>query len=178
SLQDSQRNLNSWLSQLNDPHESALRRVMENVDAIQDKTRAVLGANIDFQKLSGQYAASQKALQDCLNALSSEQAVLTKKLEPVGDLRQLTPTLAARVQAVSGVGSSWLASGAGGPQTLIIPKSQFSTFLQTLFGSISADSTSRDVAALSKQILANPMSLAQLLPNSKMIEVGQGSDGF
>jgi hypothetical protein len=178
SLQASQQNLNSWLSQLNDPHESALRRVMENIDTIQDKTRAVLEANLDFHKLTDQYTAAQKSLQDSLNSLSSEQAVLSKKLESVGDLRQLSPELAQRVQAVSGQGSSWLASGAGGPQTLIIPKSQFSTFLNQLFGSMSADSTSRDIASLSAQILQNPMALAQLLPNSKMVEVGQGSDGF
>ncbi len=178
SLQASQQNLNSWLAQLNDPHESALRRVMENIDTIQDKTRAVLEANIDFQKLTEQYKQAQKSLQDSLNGLGTEQVVLSKKLETVGDLRQLSPDLAARVQAVSGQGSSWLATGAGGPQTLIIPKSQFSTFLSQLFGSISTDSTSRDIASLSAQILANPMALAQLLPNTKMIEVGQGSDGF
>lgn len=170
--------VSGWLKQLNDPHESALRRVTENLSAIQDKTRAVLETNIEHHKLTDQYDGAKKALEQALNELNAEQAILSKKLEVVGDLRQLSPDLARRIQAASGQGSSWLATGPGGPQTIVIPKSQFSSFLSQLFGAISADSTARDIVGMREEILKNPMSLAQLLPNTKMVEVGQGSDGF
>ncbi|MEK7746745.1 MAG: hypothetical protein AAB576_08775, partial [Elusimicrobiota bacterium] len=40
-LEDNRRKLSGWMSQLNSPQESALKRVAEDVRAIQEKTRAV-----------------------------------------------------------------------------------------------------------------------------------------
>src|SRR5262249_10576776 len=47
AVQDQRRTVTNWLRQLDDPRESAMDRVRQNMSAIQDRTRAVLEANID-----------------------------------------------------------------------------------------------------------------------------------
>ncbi|MBI5209140.1 MAG: hypothetical protein HY927_04110 [Elusimicrobia bacterium] len=168
----------NWLAQLNDPHESALNRVAQNISAIQEKTRAVVEANVNYHEFKDAYEGANKHLQETLAALSREQTAFFRLLEEVGDVSTLNPALAGRVTETVRQGSSWLATGAQGPQTLIIPKSRFSNFLGQLFSSVEPESSSRDIVALRNEILKNPMALAQLLPNSKMVEVGEGSDGF
>ncbi|PIR15844.1 MAG: hypothetical protein COV48_12120, partial [Elusimicrobia bacterium CG11_big_fil_rev_8_21_14_0_20_64_6] len=113
-----------------------------------------------------------------LKALGVERAALDKELEPVGDLGRLSPELARRVSAVGQSSSVWLAENRGGPQTMVIPKSQLERFLSQLFGALSADSAARDLVAIREQILKDPRALSQLLPGTKMVEVGEGTDGF
>jgi hypothetical protein len=167
-----------WLAQLNAPEESALNRVAQNISAVQEKTRAVVESNFDYQKASEIYQSANKKLSETLAALSREQSALFQLLETAGDVSSLHPDLAPRVAEVVHQGTSWLAARPGGPQTIIIPKSGFSGFLDQLFSSFQPESSARDIAALRAEILKNPMALAQLLPNSKMVQVGEGANGF
>ena len=43
------------------------------------------------------------------------------------------------------------------------------------FASFSAESSARDIVALREEILKNPAALSQRLPNSKMVEIGEGA---
>ncbi len=167
-----------WLQQLDNPNETALARVGENLSAIQDKTRAVLETNIEARRAESARDAASKAVAQTLKALGAERAALDKELEPVGDLGRLSPELAGRVEAVGRTGPAWLAENRGGPQTMVIPKSQFERFLNQLFGALSADGAAQDLASLREQILKDPRALASLLPGTKMVEVGEGTDGF
>jgi len=167
-----------WLGQLDNPNESALSRVAQNISSIQDRTKAVLETNIDARRAERSRDAASKAVADTLKALTAERAALDKSLEPIGDLGRLSPEVAARVTAIGRAGPAWLAENRGGPQTMVIPKSQFERFLTQLFGALSADSAARDLAGLREQIMKDPRALSQLLPGTKMVEVGEGTDGF
>ena len=167
-----------WLGQLNSPNESALSRVAQNISTIQDKTRAVLETNVSARAAERSRDKASAAVDAALKSLSIERAALDQDLGPVGDLARLGPALSARTRDAVGQNGAWLAAGPGGPQTLVIPKSQLSAFLGSLFGGLSADQASANVASLSGQILKDPAALAQLIPGSKVIPVGQGPDGF
>ncbi|MBI4677536.1 MAG: hypothetical protein HY748_08135 [Elusimicrobia bacterium] len=168
----------NWLSQLNSPEESALNRVAQNISAVQEKTRVLVETNFDYHKAEDAYKEANKKLTETLAVLSREQTALYQLLEAAGDVSNLHPDLAPRVAEVVRQGTSWLAAGPGGPQTIIIPRSGFSGFLDALFSSFQPESSARDIVALREEILKNPMALAQLLPNSKMVQLGEGANGF
>lgn len=177
-IQEQRTTVVGWLQQLDNPNETALARVAQNISTIQDKTRAVLETNIEARRAERARDAASKAVEATLKALGVERAALDKKLEPIGDLGRLTPELAARVTAVGSTGPAWLAENRGGPQTMVIPKSQFEKFLSQLFGALSADTAARDLVNLRESILKDPRALSSLLPGTKMVEVGEGTDGF
>ncbi|MCM2303095.1 MAG: hypothetical protein NDJ72_00215 [Elusimicrobia bacterium] len=177
-IQEQRTTVVGWLQQLDNPNETALSRVAQNISSIQDRTRAVLETNIEARRAERARDAAAKAVADVLKELGAERAALDRELEPVGDLGRLSPALAGRVSAVGRTGPAWLAENRGGPQTMVIPKSQFERFLSQLFGALSADAAARDLAAIREQILKDPRALSQLLPGTKMVEVGEGTDGF
>lgn len=167
-----------WLKRLDDPNESALSRVMQNVSAIQDKTRAVLETNVaarDAQRKRDQAAA---AVESTLRALAAERSSLDQALDGVGDLARLGPELAARTREAVGQGGAWVAESPGGAASLVIPRAQLSSFLGTLLSSLSSGAAAQDIAALRADILKDPSALARLIPGSKVIPVGDGPDGF
>ncbi|HXT02473.1 MAG TPA: hypothetical protein VN915_17500 [Elusimicrobiota bacterium] len=176
---DSQRTeVLGWLQQLNNPNESALARVSENLSAIQDKTRTVLESNVQARAAEQARDKASAAMEAALNSLSAERSALDGQLNSVGDLSRLGPALAARTREAVGQDGAWIAEGPGGPQTLVIPKSQLGEFLSTLFGGLSSGQAAANVASLSANILKDPAALAQLIPGSKVVPVGQGPDGF
>ncbi|MFH2204880.1 MAG: hypothetical protein ABIJ96_17345 [Elusimicrobiota bacterium] len=176
-LLDQKKTVLGWLKQLNDPHESALRRVADNLSAIQDKTRGVLESNINYQKNKKSFDSAATRLQETLQALEREQSALGESIEGI-DLADLSPVLADRIEQIGLGGPAWLANSSRGPQSLIIKKSEFSNFLGMLFGSFEGESSARDMYRLREELLKNPMALAQLLPNSRMLELGDDPDGF
>ncbi|MDP3544356.1 MAG: hypothetical protein Q8T11_17975 [Elusimicrobiota bacterium] len=177
-IQEQRTTVVGWLQQLDNPNETALARVAQNISAIQDRTRSVLETNIEARRAERARDAAAQAVSEILKELGAERAALDRELEPVGDLGRLSPALAGRVSAVGRTGPAWLAENRGGPQTMVIPKSQFERFLSQLFGALTADAAARDLAAIREQILKDPRALSQLLPGTKMVEVGEGTDGF
>ena len=167
-----------WLGQLNSPNESALSRIAQNISTIQDKTRAVLETNVSAREAERSRDKAAAAVDATLKSLSLERAGLDSDLGPVGDLARLGPALSARTRDAVGQNGAWIAEGPSGPSTLVIPKSQLSAFLGSLFSGLSADQASANVASLSGEILKDPAALARLIPGSKVIPVGQGPDGF
>src|SRR6185312_14800355 len=176
---DSQRaEVVGWLGQLNNPNESALSRVAQNISTIQDKTRAVLETNVSAREAERSRDKAAAAVDEALKSLSLERSALDQDLGPVGSLDRLGPALSARTRDAVGQNGAWIAEGPTGPSTLVIPKSQLSAFLGSLFGGLTADQASANVASLSGEILKDPTALARLIPGSKVIPVGQGPDGF
>jgi len=178
AIQEQRATVVGWLQQLDNPNETALSRVAQNISSIQDKTRSVLETNIEARRAERARDGASKAVSAALKSLGAERAALDVALEPVGDLGRLSPELARRVSAVGRTGPAWLAENRGGPQTMVIPKSQFEKFLSQLFGALSADSAARDLVAMRELIMKDPRALSQLLPGTKMVEVGEGTDGF
>jgi hypothetical protein len=176
---DSQRSeVVGWLGQLNSPNESALSRVAQNISTIQDKTRAVLETNVQARAAERARDKAAASVEGVLRNLAAERTGLDGDLGGVGDLARLGPELSARTREAVGQNGAWIAEGAGGPQTLVIPKSQLSAFLGSLFSGLSAGQATANVASLSSEILKDPAALARLIPGSKVIPVGQGPDGF
>ncbi|MDE2293330.1 MAG: hypothetical protein KGL53_14710, partial [Elusimicrobia bacterium] len=175
---DSQRTeVTGWLQQLNNPDESAMNRISENLSAIQDKTKAVLEACVQRADAKKRYDAAAAVLQETLDGLQRERGALSAALKGI-DLRDLSADTERRVEALGLGGSAWLAPGPSGQGAIVIKKSQFASFLSTLFGGFDAESSSRDLAQMRSELLKNPLALAQLLPNSRMMQVGDDADGF
>ncbi|MBI5595336.1 MAG: hypothetical protein HY928_04520, partial [Elusimicrobia bacterium] len=166
-----------WLRQLNDPHETAMRRVADNLSRLQERTRAVLESNIKQHDAKKSYDAAAAALQATLKALEAERGALSDALHGV-DLGDLSEGVARRVESVGLGGSAWLAAGPRGRGALVVKKSEFASFLSALFGSFAPDASARDIVRLRTELLKNPMALAQLLPNSRMLELGDDPNGF
>lgn len=167
-----------WLAQLNDPRESALARVAQNLSTIQEKTRAVLESNVAARRAQRERDRASKTVEETLRALAAESDGLARALESAGGLTRLSPEVAARAEGASRRGGAWAASGPRGPQTLAIPKSDFERFLSQLFGAIATDASGRDLESLRQSILKDPTALAGILPGAQVIQVGEGTDGF
>ena len=174
---DQRKSVEEWLRQLNDPHESAMRRIADSLSKIQDRTRAVLESNIEHHKSRRRFEGADGTLQKTLKTLDGERGSLEKLLEGV-DLGDLPPDLADRVEAVGFGAPAWLAASPNAPQSLIIKKSNFQSFLSQLFAGFTPDSSARDIVRLREALLADPMALTQLLPNTGMMEIGDDPDGF
>ncbi len=167
-----------WLKQLDDPNESALSRVMQNVSAIQDKTRAVLETNVSARAAERERDKAAAAVESSLRALAAERSALDRSLGGVGDLARLGPDLAARTRDAVGQGGAWIAESPTGPASLVIPRSQLETFLGTLFSGLGSEAAAQNIASLRADILKDPAALARLIPGSKVLPVGSGPDGF
>ncbi|MDE2489700.1 MAG: hypothetical protein KGM24_02555, partial [Elusimicrobia bacterium] len=176
---DSQRGeVVGWLQQLDNPNESALARVAESLSAIQDKTRKVLETNVSARQAQRKSDEASAAVDEAVRQLAAARRSLDAALGGIGDLSRLGPALAARAKEAVGSGSAWLADAPGGPQTLVVPKSRLEDFLNQLFGALSPNAAPAALATLKADILKNPAALAQLIPGSQVIPVGQGPDGF
>ncbi|MBI3565818.1 MAG: hypothetical protein HY079_11520, partial [Elusimicrobia bacterium] len=177
-IQSQRAEVVGWLNQLNDPNESALSRVMQNVSAIQDKTRAVLETNVSARAAERERDKASAAVEATLRALAAERSALDQSLGGIGDLSRLGPELAARTRDAVGQGGAWIAESPNGPASLVIPRSQLEQFLGTLFAGLSSETAARDIASLRSDILKDPAALARLIPGSRVIPVGSGPDGF
>ena len=179
SLETQRQAFLGWLSQLNNPDETAWHRVADNLSALQDKTRAILEANTEFHRVEKEYKDANTALQLTLSDLTKAQNKLEDKLADV-DMAQLPPDLVARIKAVNKSHGSWLL-GAGKPsqQVMVIPKSEFPNFLNQIITTFfQPQGAGQDLGGLKQQILANPDQLTQLIPDSKMLSFGDDINGF
>lgn len=177
-IRDQRQTVAGWLRQLDDPRESAMDRVRQNMSAIQERTRAVLETNIDARRAERQKAAAAAEVERALRQLGVEREALAALLEEVGDAGRLSPETAARALADGRRSPAWLAAGPRGPQTLVIPKGSLASFLSQLFAAFAPDTAARDLVELRETILRDPSSLARLLPGAGFAEFGEGTDGF
>ncbi len=148
----------------------------ENLSTIQDKTRAVLETNVQARAAQSAADKASAAVDTALKNIASERSALDGQLGAVGDLSRLGPALAGRTRDAVGQDGSWIAEGAGGPQTLAIPKSQLNAFLGTLFSGLSSDQAASNIASLSARYSQGPVRAgAGAVPGSAVIPVGQES---
>ncbi|MBI4422817.1 MAG: hypothetical protein HY554_03775, partial [Elusimicrobia bacterium] len=168
--------VSGWLQQLNNPRETAMDRVSQTIDKIQRLTEGVLEANQGHHRARRELEAAELKLQEHLKDVEVGRARLRRELKDVR-LEDLSPAVAARVEAQTLGGPAWLAADARG-QALVIPKGKFDGFLSSFFGAVEPGSSSRDVARLREQLLSNPAALARLIPGSQMIDPGDDPDGF
>ncbi|MDX6770396.1 MAG: hypothetical protein SF051_12750, partial [Elusimicrobiota bacterium] len=95
-IQDQRRTVTGWLAQLNDPRENAMARVAQNMSSIQERTRAVLEANVETRRFERQRAAAAGAVERALRELAVEREALGALLDEVGDAGRLSPEVAVR----------------------------------------------------------------------------------
>jgi hypothetical protein len=179
-LEEQRQELVRWMNQLNRPEESALKRVAEDLRKIQEKTKRVLEENVKFRELEGRFAKSEDALEHTLGKIDDAQKKLARELRELRDPRALSPEMRQRIDALRMSGNSWYMPGstADATSTLVIPKKDFTQFVDTLFSSLlNRTSSARDLAGLRESLLNNPAGLANVIPGSKVIDFGD-ADGF
>ncbi|MDE2511029.1 MAG: hypothetical protein KGL74_07900, partial [Elusimicrobia bacterium] len=182
SLDATKQKVTSWMSQLNPKEQSALRRVSDDVSTIQDKTRAVLDANINWHDLEDQLKRSQTIISAGLTQTDEKQQQLAALLNNPDVQDSLPPDLVKRIEDLRMNRSAWSMSGPGGnTQALVIKKSEFSSFLDATLGMLTQGSQAlahQDVAAIKGDLLNNPQGLAAFIPGSSIMNFGDNADGF
>ncbi len=180
-LEEKRVKISSWLSQLNPKEKSALNNVSEDISKIMDKTRSVLEANIDWHRLQDQLGRSREILKSQLTQIDDKQNELSALLATDAVQGQLPPELVRRIEALRLGRSGWANDGSkSDPASLVIRKSEYGAFVDTLLGMITqgAQSSAAEVSAIKADLLKNPQGLASLIPNSKVLEFGDTADGF
>lgn len=180
-LEEKRVKISSWLGQLNPKEKSALNNVSEDISRIMDKTRSVLEANIDWHRLQDQLGRSREILQAQLTRIDDKQHELSAILAKPEVQGQLSPELVRRIEALRLGRSGWASDGSKtDPASLVIRKSEYGAFVDTLLGMITqgAQSSAAEVSAIKADLLKNPQGLASLIPNSKVLEFGDTADGF
>ena len=171
----------TWLAQLNDPHDSALRKVMDSVSTLQDQTRNVLEKNIKFRDVQKQLSRSETLLNADLNRIDREQRELASKLQDPGLRRSLPPELAARIDKLRDRGGAWSMEGGradNSPAVAVIRKSEFASLLEPMLSKLLPHQSLGDFSQLKADILNNPRKLCSLIPDSQLIDFGDSADGF
>jgi exonuclease VII small subunit len=178
-LEATRKKVAGWMGQLNDPHESALRRVSESVSALQDKTRAVLEANIEYHKLTDQTERSKTILQSMLSRIDDKQSELKAELAKPEVQGALPADLVGRIEALHMGRSAWAFPGRDkSAGAIVVRKAEFGAFLDAVLGMFQAGSPGMDLSAIKADMLKNPQSLAGLIPNSAVMDFGDTADGF
>jgi len=181
SLEQNRVKLARWMAQLNDPHESALKRVAESMSELQDKTRAVLEQNIEYRDIEQKLKDADEAVRWQLRKSEDAQAALQRRLAQLRkDASPLTPELAGRVAALRLSGSGWALppDAQAGAEALVIPKREFKTFLDKVFANlIQHEPSTQDMGAMRERLLQNPLGISSLIPDAQLLEFGD-ADGF
>jgi hypothetical protein len=177
-LEATRKKVATWMSQLNDPHESALRRVSESVSLLQEKTRAVLEANVEYHKLTDQSERSRTILQSLLSRIDDKQAELKAALARPEVQGSLPAGLVDRIEALHLGRSAWAMGAGKSPGAIVVRKAEFAAFLDAVLGMFQAQSPGMDLTAIKADMLKNPQSLASLIPDSSVMDFGDTADGF
>ncbi|MDX6770287.1 MAG: hypothetical protein SF051_12200 [Elusimicrobiota bacterium] len=180
-LEQTRREVTGWLAQLNDPRQSALRRVSESISEIQDRTRRVLEENVRWHDLSDEVTRSQDAIRASLTLIDGRQAELARILEDPALQGALPASVVRRIEDLRMNRTGYMM---GDPRTqaqaLVVRKSDFTSFVDTLLGMFTSGAqglASRDIAALRADLLRDPRALASIIPDSAVMEFGD-VDGF
>jgi hypothetical protein len=182
ALDQTKQKVTSWMSQLDPKQQSALKRVSDDVSAIQEKTRAVLEANINWHDLNDQLKRSRAIIASDLTQVDENQQRLAALLNDPDVQDSLPPDLVRRIESLR-IGRSAFAMGASGgsSEAIVVKKSEFSSFLDTMLGMLTNGSQAlahQDVAAIKSDLLANPQGLAAFMPGSGIMDFGDNADGF
>ncbi len=180
-LEQKRVKVSSWLNQLNPRQKSALNSASEDVSQIMDKTRDALETNIDWHVLEDRLGRSREILQSQLTQIEDKQNELAAILAKPEAQGRLPADLARRVEALRLGRSGWVNEGSSAaPASLVIRKAEYGAFVDSLLGLVAsgAPRSAAEMSALKADLLKNPQSLASLVPNSKVLELGDAADGF
>ncbi|MBI3551515.1 MAG: hypothetical protein HY077_03285 [Elusimicrobia bacterium] len=181
TLEGNRAKVTSWLSQLNDPHDSALRRINENIHDLQEKTRAVLETNVKWHELQDQLTRAENVLKSDLTQVEEKQDALKTLLSDPSLQDNLPPELVARIDKLRMGRGMWEMSGGPGADAssaIVVKKSEFARFVDSVLGMFQVQNPSQDLSRLRSDILNNPQSLAGLIPDSRVVDFGDTADGF
>ncbi len=183
-LETTRKKVVGWMAQLNPREQSAMSRLSEDVSRIQERTRAVLEANMPWHDLNDQQMRSQQAISAGMSVLEDRQgqlqALLDERFEDVQD--RLDPETVRRIEKLR-LNRNSFAVGQSGAETqaLVIKKSEYSSFLGALTSLLTQGSqaiSQRDLAAIKADLLRNPLGLAGYIPGSTVVDSGDTADGF
>ncbi|NNN05407.1 MAG: hypothetical protein HKL90_05865, partial [Elusimicrobia bacterium] len=183
-LQTTQAKVLSWMSQLDPAQHSALRNVADDVSQLQDQTKAVLDANINWHQLENDLSRSQQIVQADLTGVDSDQQKLTQMLTDPAVQGSLPPDLVRRIEALrlGQGGGAWAMSGGGdSTQAIVIKKSDFSSFLDAMLGMVTQNSqniANQDLSSLKSSLLSDPAGISNFIPGASIMQFGDNADGF
>jgi len=182
SLNQTQAKVLSWMAQLDPNQQSALRNVADDVTRLQDKTRAVLEANINWHQLQDDLQRSQAIVKSKLTQIDGEQQTLSGLLANPDVQNSLSPDLVNRIEALRLGHDAWALGGtAGSTQAIVVKKSDFSSFLDAMLGLMTGNSqnlANQDLGSLKSSLLANPQGLSSFIPGASIMQFGDNADGF
>jgi hypothetical protein len=182
SLDVTRQKVASWMTQLDPKEQSALNRVSDDVSRIQEKTRAVLEANVNWHDLEDQLKRSRTIVQAGLTQMDEKQQALAKVLNNPDVQDSLPPDLVRRIESLRmGKGAWSMGDPSGQAQALVVKKSEYSAFLDTMMGMLTQGSSQlahQDVSAIKGSLLNNPQGLAAFIPGSSVMDFGDNADGF
>ncbi len=170
--------VSSWMGQLDDPHDSALRRVSDSIDALQEKTRAVLVQNIKWHELTDQLKRSNDILGADLRRLEDQQEKLKAALSDPSTRALLDPALQAKVDSLHLGRGMWAIDEKGQAQALVVRKSKYGSFVDSILKAFAPQMSGQDLGLLRQDLLRNPSSLSQLIPAAQVVDFGDNADGF
>jgi len=179
-LQGQLSEINTWLSQLDDPHDSALRRTSDAISAIMDQTEQVLEQNIKFKDLQSQLHDSDEIIQAQTRALEGEQKDVetdVQKYSSDSGGRALPAQDAQGVQDLKFGQGMWEQSGKDG-SFVVVPKSQYPSFVQALLKTIAPQDSNDAISQVAQNLISNPANLMGLIPGSQVMNFGNSADGF
>ncbi|MHB2025314.1 MAG: hypothetical protein ACYCPQ_01550 [Elusimicrobiota bacterium] len=179
-LQTQLTEVNGWLSQLNDPHDSALRRTSDAVSAIMDQTRQVLDQNMKFRKLQSQVKGSDAIIEAKTRALEKEQDDLQKQINAFNASDPSVKLPDADAQSIQNLRAGqgmWEQQGNGG-DFMVVPKSRFPSFVYALLKSIAPQDSEQEINQIAQDLARNPQSLMSLIPGSEVMNFGDSASGF
>lgn len=178
-LQEKKRDVNKWLGQLDPAEESALERMRISINEIQEKTRTLLMANFKYHEQKEQFDEADRRLNASLRDLDEKQGRLSTLLQSLEEPHRLPAELVGRLDQVMARRGAWLLQGDERMgEAIVIEKKHYMSFIEDLFSQVDPNNSSRSMLALKNDILNNPGALAALVPNSRMIEVGDDANGF
>ncbi|MBI5631078.1 MAG: hypothetical protein HY921_09355 [Elusimicrobia bacterium] len=170
-----------WLAQLNDPHESAVRRPLIRISEIMKETRAVLEANINYHDLKDQSGRSRQILSALLGQIEDKQNELSEVLADPALQDALPAALVSRIENLRLSRGMWAMPGEGkdkGASALVVRKSEYSAFLDGLLKMIRPQGASQDLSAIKQGLLGNPAGLSSFIPQAQVLDFGDSADGF
>ncbi|MDE2491035.1 MAG: hypothetical protein KGM24_09305, partial [Elusimicrobia bacterium] len=181
-LEQTKAKVTSWMSQLDPKEQSALRRVSDDVSNIQDKTKAVLDSNIQWHQLQDQLSRSRDIISADLTRIDGSQNRLSALLARPDVQDSLPPDLVRRIDDLHLGRGAWEMGGARGrAQAIVVKKSEYSAFLDTLLGMLTqgaAQLSQQDVSAIKTSLLQNPQGLSSFIPGAGVMDFGNTADGF
>ncbi len=173
-LEDYRRQLEGYIQKIG---KQPVHDLGQSFGKLLDDVQRVLEASVGANKISGQAQRSETILKTLIAQAQDQQTVLKRELDQLkNDGGTLPPELLSRIEALHLGRNAWAMTTDKG-QSVIVKKSEFKNFVESILGMLQSSNPSLSIEALKTDILKDPRALTGFIKDSSMLDTG-GSDGF